>query len=151
MNPSHWSTQEKGVRYEEQRVGLKVQAGNEVKPRRLSTPSVKMAGRLISYTNLLYEVMTRWKPTIQRVVNVMIVIGEEKQIELQHFYWIFNSIITKHPMTDSCWWCKYKNTNKVSNNITVALKDGDTSSIAPQCCLKPVLNIQARLQEEPKD
>ena len=58
MNPSHLTAQ-KGVRDEKQRVGLKVQAGNEAEPRRLPTSGVKMAGRLISYTNPLYEVMTR--------------------------------------------------------------------------------------------
>lgn len=78
--------QEKGVRDEEQRVGLKVQAGNEVEPRRLPTPSVKTAGRTISYANPLYESTRRRKPTVQRVVNVTIVIGEEKMIELHHFY-----------------------------------------------------------------
>lgn len=79
MNPLHLTAQEKGLREEEQRVGLKGQAGNEVEPRRLPTAGVKMAGRLISRTSLLYEVMTR-KPTIQRAANVTIVIGEEKKI-----------------------------------------------------------------------
>lgn len=79
MNPLHLAAQEKGLREEEQRAGLKVQAGNEVEPRRLPTPGVKMAGRLISQTSPLYEVMTR-KPTVQRAANVTIVVGEEKKI-----------------------------------------------------------------------
>lgn len=86
MNPSRVTAQEMGVRDEEQREGLKVPAGNEVERRGLPTLGVKMAGRLISYTNLLDEVTTRRKHTSQRAVNTTIVIGEEKEIKLHHFY-----------------------------------------------------------------